>query len=77
MELIEALHKADSGIMQIVKELDKTVADKSGHWSGDSHQAFIRFFREWRMGADVLSSAMLKGIDQLQQMTDGYKKIPQ
>jgi WXG100 family type VII secretion target len=77
MELIEALHKTDSGIMQIVKELDKTVADKSGRWSGDSHQAFIRFYREWRRGADVLSSAMAKGIGQLQQMTDGYQKTPQ
>jgi uncharacterized protein YukE len=75
-DLIAALGKTDAEILRIVRDLDRTVEEKTGRWSGDSRQSFLLFFREWRRGADVLSSALRKGIHQLQTMIDEFQKLP-
>lgn len=76
LEIIEAMRKADSGVQEIVENLDRIVAEKGKNWSGDSEEYFIRFFREWRRGIAVQSAVMKKVIDQLGKMAEGYQKVP-
>jgi WXG100 family type VII secretion target len=76
-DLIDALRKAEDRMTEVVKEVDTAVAEKTGGWSGESRQAFVRFYREWRNGAYALSAALRKGIGQLQHTADEYRKIPQ
>lgn len=76
-DLIDALHNAEARLAEVVQDVDTVVAEKTGGWSGESRQGFVRFFREWRKGADSLSAALRKGIGQLQQTADEYRKIPQ
>jgi WXG100 family type VII secretion target len=71
----EQLVKAQAGLQSVIEELDKNVKTVEPKWSGDSQQAFFRFYREWRKGIDLHSAALKKTAEQLQKMTSDYKNI--
>jgi WXG100 family type VII secretion target len=72
----EQLVKAQAGLQSVIEELDKNVKTVEPKWGGDSQQAFLRFYREWRKGIEMHSTALKKTADQLQKMTADCKSIP-
>jgi WXG100 family type VII secretion target len=75
LKFTEELTKAQTGLQAILDGLDKSVKAVEPKWSGDSQQAFLRFYREWRKGIEMHSSALKKTADQLQKMSEEYKTI--
>jgi WXG100 family type VII secretion target len=75
LKFTEELTKAQTGLQAILDGLDKSVKAVEPKWSGDSQQAFLRFYREWRKGIEMHSSALKKTADQLQKMIEEYKTI--
>ncbi|HEY5118368.1 MAG TPA: WXG100 family type VII secretion target [Anaerolineales bacterium] len=71
----EELTKAQASLESVIEGLDKSVKAVEPKWSGDSQQAFLRFYREWRKGIEMHSSALKKTAEQLQKMSEDYKKI--
>jgi len=70
------LAKAQTNLQLVIEELDKSVKTVEPEWSGDSQQAFFRFYREWRKGIEMHSFALKKTVNQLQKMAEDYKSIP-
>jgi WXG100 family type VII secretion target len=75
LDIAKELHQADEGIQSIVRGLDIAIREKEGKWAGDSQQNFMGFFREWRRGMDAQSAAMRKVIEQLQKMSEEYRRV--
>jgi WXG100 family type VII secretion target len=75
LKFTEELTKAQAGLQAILEGLDKSVKGVEPKWSGDSQQAFLRFYREWRKGIEMHSAALKKTADQLQRMSEEYKNI--
>jgi WXG100 family type VII secretion target len=71
----EDLTKAQASLQAIIEELDKSVKSVEPKWGGDSQQAFLRFYREWRKGIEMHSTALKKTAEQLKKMTENYKTI--
>ena len=71
----EDLTKAQASLQAIIEELDKSVKLVEPRWGGDSQQAFLRFYREWRKGIEMHSTALKKTAEQLKNMTENYKTI--
>jgi WXG100 family type VII secretion target len=71
----EELTKAQASLQSLIEELDKSVKKVEPKWSGDSQQAFQRFYREWRKGIEMHSTALKKTAEQLKKMTGDYKTI--
>ncbi len=71
----DELSKAQANLESVIEELDKSVKAVEPKWSGDSQQAFLRFYRDWRKGIEMHSSALKKTAEQLQIMSGEYKKI--
>lgn len=71
----EDLTKAQASLQAIIEELDKSVKSVEPKWCGDSQQAFLRFYREWRKGIEMHSTALKKTAEQLKKMTENYKTI--
>jgi WXG100 family type VII secretion target len=71
----DELSKAQANLESVIEELDKSVKAVEPKWSGDSQQAFLRFYRDWRKGIEMHSSALKKTAEQLQKMSGEYKKI--
>lgn len=75
LKFTEELAKAQAGLQAILEGLDKSVKAVEPKWSGDSQEAFLRFYREWRKGIEMHSAALKKTADQLQKMSEEYKNI--
>ena len=71
----DELAKAQASLESVIEGLDKSVKEVEPKWSGDSQQAFLRFYRDWRKGIEMHSSALKKTAEQLQKMSGDYKKI--
>lgn len=71
----DELSKAQANLESVIEGLDKSVKAVEPKWSGDSQQAFLRFYRDWRKGIEMHSSALKKTAEQLQIMSGEYKKI--
>jgi WXG100 family type VII secretion target len=69
----EELAKAQASLESVIEGLDKSVKAVEPEWSGDSQQAFLRFYREWRKGIEMHSSTLKKTAEQLQKMSEEYK----
>jgi WXG100 family type VII secretion target len=74
-KFFEELIKAQADLQSVIEGLDKSVKSVEGKWSGDSQQAFLRFYREWRKGMEMHSTALKKTAEQLDKMANGYKTI--
>jgi uncharacterized protein YukE len=46
----------------VIEELDKSVKKVDPEWSGDSQQAFLRFYREWRKWIEMRFFALKKTV---------------
>jgi WXG100 family type VII secretion target len=75
LDIAKELRQADGGIQAVVRGLDIAIREKEGKWAGNSQQNFMRFFREWRRGMDAQSSALRKVIEQLQKMSEEYRRV--
>ena len=71
----EELSKAQASLQSVIERLDKSVKSVEPKWGGDSQQAFLRFYREWRKGMEMHSTALKKTAEQLKIMTGDYKTI--
>lgn len=71
----EQLVKTQTGLLAILEELDQAVKTVEGKWGGDAHQTFIRFYRDWRKGVEMHSSALKNTSEHLQKMVEEYQKI--
>jgi uncharacterized protein YukE len=72
----DELSKAQASLQSVIEGLDKSVKSVEPKWGGDSQRVFLRFYREWRKGIEMHSTALKKTAEQLKIMIADYKNIP-
>jgi uncharacterized protein YukE len=75
LAFLKEVEKNTEKISAAVTNIDKAIKIVDGKWHGDSHEAFGRFYKDWRKGVDTLSVGMKQNLEVIRNMAETYQKL--